>query len=65
MNIGKKIGNKNDHAPAPQPKYKPHPTNPNIVINSATGKWETRQPLPPGPVWPFPIVKPDIDLSQP
>jgi hypothetical protein len=46
MNIGKKIP---PPAPPAQPKYKPHPTNKSIVINTETGQWETRQPLPPGP----------------
>lgn len=46
-------------APPAPPKYKPHPTNPNIVINTETGQWETRQPLPVDPyLWPFPVAKP-------
>jgi hypothetical protein len=53
------LGRKVTPTPAPaQPKYQPHPTNPNIVINRETGRWETRQPLPPGPIWPFPVSKP-------
>jgi hypothetical protein len=52
MTLGKKI---QPPAPAAQPKYKPHPTNPHIRIDQQTGKWETIQPLPASPVWPFPM----------
>jgi hypothetical protein len=55
MNLGKKVA---PPAPPPKPKYRAHPTNPHIRINQETGQWETIQPLPAEPVWPFPVMSP-------
>lgn len=63
--LGKKVEKKPE--PAATPKYRPHPTNPHIRIDVETGRWETVQPLPAGPVWPFPVSKPtivDVDLGD-